>query len=158
MRTIKNELEDLSLKYISPENYEEISAKLKDKKSEREDDIQNMTNSLETFLKEQHVEGYQIKGRIKNIYSIYKKVISKSRTLDDIYDFLALRVIVNSVEDCYRVLGIIHGRWTPLPMRFKDYIAVPKPNLYQSLHTTIVGENGKIFEIQIRTYEMDKTI
>lgn len=157
MYQLKAELEDLSLKFISPENYEEISNKLREKNSEREDDIINMTNSIEACLREQKVEGYQIKGRIKNIYSIYKKAITKNKTLDDIYDFLALRVIVKTVEDCYRVLGIIHGHWTPLPMRFKDYIAVPKPNLYQSLHTTIVGENGKIFEIQIRTYDMDET-
>ena len=157
MYKLKAELEDLSLKFISPENYEEISNKLKEKNSERGDDIINMTNNIETCLREQKVEEYKIKGSIKNINSIYKKAITKNKTLDDIYDFLALRVIVKTVEDCYRVLGIIHGRWTPLPMRFKDYIAVPKPNLYQSLHTTIVGENGKIFEIQIRTYDMDET-
>ncbi|MBQ8292843.1 MAG: bifunctional (p)ppGpp synthetase/guanosine-3',5'-bis(diphosphate) 3'-pyrophosphohydrolase [Bacilli bacterium] len=157
MYRIKAELEDLSLKYLYPENYYEISNRLKEKKSEREDDILLMQNNIEQHLKENNVTGYEIKGRIKNIYSIYKKVVTKNKTLDDIYDFLALRVIVNTVEDCYRVLGIIHGRWTPLPMRFKDYIAVPKTNLYQSLHTTIVGENGKIFEIQIRTYDMDRT-
>lgn len=157
MYRIKAELEDLSLKYLNPENYYEISNRLKEKKSEREDDIKLMQNSIETHLKENNVTDYEIKGRIKNIYSIYKKVVNKNKTLDDIYDFLALRVIVKTVEDCYRVLGIIHGRWTPLPMRFKDYIAVPKTNLYQSLHTTIVGENGKIFEIQIRTYDMDRT-
>lgn len=157
MYRIKAELEDLSLKYLYPENYYEISNRLKEKKSEREDDILLMQKNIESYLKENNVTGYEIKGRIKNIYSIYKKVVTKNKTLDDIYDFLALRVIVNTVEDCYRVLGIIHGRWTPLPMRFKDYIAVPKTNLYQSLHTTIVGENGKIFEIQIRTYDMDKT-
>lgn len=156
MYRIKAELEDLSLKYLNPENYYEISNRLKEKKSEREDDIQLMQNSIEELLRVQNVKNYEIKGRIKNIYSIYKKVVTKNKTLDDIYDFLALRIIVESVEDCYRVLGIIHGRWTPLPMRFKDYIAVPKTNLYQSLHTTIVGENGKIFEIQIRTYDMDK--
>lgn len=157
MYRIKAELEDLSLKYLNPENYYEISNRLKEKKGEREDDIMLMQNNIEAHLKENNVTGYEIKGRIKNIYSIYKKVVTKNKTLDDIYDFLALRVIVKTVEDCYRVLGIIHGRWTPLPMRFKDYIAVPKTNLYQSLHTTIVGENGKIFEIQIRTYDMDRT-
>lgn len=157
MYRIKAELEDLSLKYINPENYNEISSRLKEKKSEREDDILLMQNNIDELLKKQNISNYEIKGRIKNIYSIYKKVTEKQKTLDDIYDFLALRIIVNTVEDCYRVLGIIHGRWAPLPMRFKDYIAVPKTNLYQSLHTTIVGENGKIFEIQIRTYDMDRT-
>lgn len=157
MYRLKAELEDLSLKYLNPENYYEISERLNEKKSEREDDIMLMQNSIDTLLKKQNLQNYEIKGRIKNIYSIYKKVTEKNKTLDDIYDFLALRVIVNTVEDCYRVLGIIHGRWAPLPMRFKDYIAVPKTNLYQSLHTTIVGENGKIFEIQIRTYDMDRT-
>ncbi len=155
MYRIKAELEDLSLKYISEKEYFEIANAISKKKSEREDDIAMMSNRIKTLLRGHGVIEFEIKGRIKNIYSIYNKVVTKGKTLDDIYDLLALRVIVKSVEDCYRVLGLIHGEWTPLPMRFKDYIAVPKPNLYQSLHTTVVGPNGKIFEIQIRTDEMD---
>lgn len=156
MYRIKAELEDTSLKYIAEKEYAEISHAIESKKSERVNDIEIMINQIEDLLKKHGVEDYQIKGRVKNIYSIYKKIITKNKTIDSIYDFLAMRIIVNSVEDCYRVLGLVHSVWTPLPMRFKDYIAVPKPNLYQSLHTTIVGNAGKIFEIQIRTYEMDQ--
>lgn len=156
MFRIKAELEDASLKYLNNQEYVEISKAIDSKKSERYNDIEGMTSELKKILDEHNVDNYQIKGRIKNIYSIYKKIITKNKTIDDIYDLLALRIIVNSIEDCYRVLGLVHAKWTPLPMRFKDYIAVPKPNLYQSLHTTIVGNNGKIFEIQIRTYDMDQ--
>ena len=156
MYRIKAELEDLSLKYICPEEYKEIAAAIKTKKSERNEDIILMSSNIESLLKKHGLLKFDIKGRIKNIYSIYKKIISKNKTIDEIYDLLALRVVVHTVEECYRVLGIIHGEWTPLPMRFKDYIAVPKANMYQSLHTTLVGPNGKIFEIQIRTEEMDE--
>ncbi len=156
MFRIKAELEDTSLKYLNNQEYSEISKAIDTKKSERYNDIEGMTSELKKILDSHNVANYQIKGRIKNIYSIYKKIITKNKTIDDIYDLLALRIIVNSIEDCYRVLGLVHAKWTPLPMRFKDYIAVPKPNLYQSLHTTIVGKNGKIFEIQIRTYDMDQ--
>ena len=155
MYRIKAELEDLSFKAIEPIIYEEILADTSTKKTEREDDIEVMTEQIVELLEKNHLSNYQIKGRIKNIYSIYKKIITKHKSLDDIFDLLALRIIVNSVEECYRVLGIIHSIWTPLPKRFKDYIAVPKSNMYQSLHTTVVGRNGKIYEIQIRTYEMD---
>ena len=156
MYRIKAELEDLSLKYIYPEEYKEIATAIKTKKSERNEDIILMSANIENLLKTHGLVNFDIKGRIKNIYSIYKKIISKNKTIDEIYDLLALRVVVHTVEECYRVLGLIHGEWTPLPMRFKDYIAVPKSNMYQSLHTTIVGPNGKIFEIQIRTEEMDE--
>ncbi len=157
MYRIKAELEDISLKYISKEQYDQISEAVDTKKSERYNDIDLMMSKITDLLDIHKVQNYQIKGRIKNIYSIYKKIVTKNKTMDDIYDFLALRIIVNTVEDCYRVLGLVHSVWTPLPARFKDYIAVPKPNLYQSLHTTIVGNGGKIFEVQIRTYEMDRT-
>ncbi len=157
MYRIKAELEDLSFKAIENEEYKKIAYDISSRKAEREEDIEGMIEVIDDLLKKNHLDGYQIKGRVKNIYSVYKKIISKNKSLDDIFDLLALRVIVNSVEECYRVLGIIHSIWTPLPMRFKDYIAVPKPNMYQSLHTTIVGKGGKIYEIQIRTYEMDKT-
>ena len=156
MYRIKAELEDLSLKYLKPEDYQEISRAIKSKKSEREEDIQIMTNKLDELLKSHDITEYSIKGRIKNIYSIYNKITSKNKTIDEIYDLLALRIIVPTIKDCYHVLGLVHGEWTPLPMRFKDYIAVPKSNLYQSLHTTVVGPEGKIFEIQIRTPEMDQ--
>ena len=156
MYRLKAELEDLSLKYLSPTEYEDIAHAIHAKKSEREEDINQMIKKMQAILDEHQVKNYDIKGRIKNIYSIYKKISVKGKTIDDIYDLLALRVIVETVEDCYRVLGLVHAEWTPLPMRFKDYIAVPKSNLYQSLHTTVVGYEGKIFEIQIRTYEMDE--
>lgn len=156
MYRIKAELEDLSFKAIEPEEYHKIASEITSRKAEREEDIEIMSSQIDELLKKHFITNYDIKGRIKNIYSIYKKIINKNKKLEDIYDLLALRIIVNTVEECYRVLGIIHSIWTPLPMRFKDYIAVPKPNMYQSLHTTVVGRAGKIYEIQIRTYEMDK--
>lgn len=156
MYRIKAELEDLSFKALEPEKYAEIAKEISFKKTERDEDVEKMISTVKGLLEKNHINHYDIKGRVKNIYSIYKKIITKNKTIDDIYDLLALRVIVDSVEQCYYVLGIIHSIWTPLPMRFKDYIAVPKPNMYQSLHTTVVGPAGKIYEIQIRTYEMDQ--
>lgn len=156
MYRIKAELEDLSFKALEPEKYTEIAKEISSKKTERDEDVEKMISTVKGLLEKNHINHYDIKGRVKNIYSIYKKIITKNKTIDDIYDLLALRVIVDSVEQCYHVLGIIHSIWTPLPMRFKDYIAVPKPNMYQSLHTTVVGPAGKIYEIQIRTYEMDQ--
>lgn len=156
MYRIKAELEDLSFKALEPEKYTEIAKEISFKKTERDEDVEKMISTVKGLLEKNHINHYDIKGRVKNIYSIYKKIITKNKTIDDIYDLLALRVIVDSVEQCYHVLGIIHSIWTPLPMRFKDYIAVPKPNMYQSLHTTVVGPAGKIYEIQIRTYEMDQ--
>ena len=156
MYRIKAELEDTSLRYINEEEYFDIKSAIESKKSERVNDIEIMIEKITTLLNNQNLHDFQIKGRVKNLYSIYKKIITKNKTIDEIYDLLALRIVVNSIEDCYRVLGLVHSVWTPLPMRFKDYIAVPKPNLYQSLHTTIVGNAGKIFEIQIRTHEMDQ--
>lgn len=155
MYRLKAELEDMSFKVLNRDEYFEIANIAGLKKVERHQDIEDMKSSIKELLEKQGIK-YEIKGRIKNIYSIYKKSITKNKSVDEIFDLLALRIIVDSVEDCYRVLGLIHGNWTPIPMRFKDYIAVPKPNLYQSLHTTIVGINGKIFEIQIRTKEMDR--
>lgn len=156
MYRIKAELEDLSFKALEPEKYAEIAKEISFKKTERDEYVEKMISTVKGLLEKNHINHYDIKGRVKNIYSIYKKIITKNKTIDDIYDLLALRVIVDSVEQCYHVLGIIHSIWTPLPMRFKDYIAVPKPNMYQSLHTTVVGPAGKIYEIQIRTYEMDQ--
>ncbi len=155
MYRLKAELEDLSFGVLYPEDYKNISGYVLTRKSERQDDIDFMKSNIKSLLDNHNIVGYELKGRIKNIYSIYRKLQDKHKSLDDIYDLLALRVVVNSISECYQVLGLIHSVWTPLPMRFKDYIAVPKTNLYQSLHTTVVGRNGKIFEIQIRTYEMD---
>jgi guanosine-3',5'-bis(diphosphate) 3'-pyrophosphohydrolase len=155
MYRLKAELEDLSFGVLYPDEYKNIQDYVFSRRSERQDDIDYMIKNIESMLDTHQIKGYEVKGRIKNIYSIYRKLQDKHKTLDDIYDLLALRVIVNSVAECYQVLGLIHSIWTPLPMRFKDYIAVPKSNLYQSLHTTVVGRNGKIFEIQIRTYDMD---
>lgn len=155
MYRIKAELEDTSFKVLYPDEYNTITKAVGEKKAEREADIHQMYDKINELLSTHNIKDYELKGRIKNIYSIYKKTITKNKTLDDIFDLLALRIIVPTIEECYHVLGIIHSTWTPIPMRFKDYIAVPKPNLYQSLHTTVVGIKGKIFEIQIRTFEMD---
>ena len=156
MYRIKAELEDLSFKALQPETYKEIANAIAYKKDQREDDIEYMKKALIKALNDNNITHYEIKGRIKNIYSIHNKMVTKNKSIDDIFDLLALRVIVDTIADCYRVLGIIHSMWNPLPKRFKDYIAVPKANLYQSLHTTVVGREGHIFELQIRTYEMDE--
>ena len=155
MYRLKAELEDLSYKYTNPEEYTRIFNMIKRHKAAREDDISKMVHRLDEILKESNFKKFDIKGRIKNIYSVCKKMSTKNKDFEQIYDLLALRILVPSIEECYHALGLVHSQWTPLPMRFKDYIATPKPNLYQSLHTTVVGLNGKIYEIQIRTYEMD---
>lgn len=156
MYKIKAELEDLSLKYLSPKEYQQIHDRIKETTSIREEDVHRMSHLIEELLKANNIENFQITGRIKNIYSISKKMRQKELDFDQIYDLMALRILVPTLEACYHVLGLVHSQWTPIPKRFKDYIATPKPNLYQSLHTTIVGLIGKIYEIQIRTYEMDE--
>lgn len=155
MYRLKAELEDLSFKYTNPDEYNKVYNMIKRHKAAREEDISKMVYRLEEILKENNFTKFDIKGRIKNIYSVCKKMRTKNKDFEQIYDLLALRILVPTVEDCYHALGLVHSQWTPLPLRFKDYIAIPKPNLYQSLHTTIVGLNGKIYEIQIRTYDMD---
>lgn len=155
MYRLKAELEDLSYKYTNPDEYTRVYNMIKRHKAAREEDISKMVIKLDEILKENNFTKFDIKGRIKNIYSVCKKMNTKNKDFEQIYDLLALRILVPTVEDCYHALGLVHSQWTPLPLRFKDYIATPKPNLYQSLHTTIVGLNGKIYEIQIRTYEMD---
>ena len=155
MYRIKAELEDTSFKYINKEKYQEIYNDINLQKKNRESDIENMRERIDEILQKNNIKDYKIKGRIKNIYSIYNKMTTKNLLLDQIYDLMALRIIVNSISDCYQVLGLIHSEWKPLPGRFKDYISTPKSNLYQSLHTTVLGIDGKIFEVQIRTYEMD---
>jgi len=127
---------------------------ISDTKLNREKDLNIMRTNLEYLLTENNVHS-DVNGRIKNIYSVYKKMVDRSKEFEDIYDLLALRIIVDSVEDCYRTIGVIHSKWTPIPNRFKDYIAMPKPNLYQSLHTSVIA-NGKVYEIQIRTEEMNQ--
>ncbi|WP_162146807.1 RelA/SpoT family protein [Acholeplasma granularum] len=152
----KAELEDRSLRYVHPAMYYKVSNLVKAKKEERENSINNVIAYIKDLFKESELSNFEIKGRIKNIYSIYKKMINSGRDFEDIYDLLAVRIIVDKVETCYQSLGIIHAHFTPIPKRFKDYIAVPKPNLYQSLHTTVLHSDGTLFEVQIRTKEMDK--
>lgn len=151
---IKSELEDLSLRYLKPDAYFDILEKLNAKKTEMDKDVEKMLNDVSTLLTEHNIN-HEIFGRSKSVYSIYKKM-QKGKKFNDIYDILALRVIVDTESECYLVLGLIHSKYKPVPNRFKDYIAMPKTNLYQSLHTTIFGVEGKLFEIQIRTHEMHK--
>ena len=152
----KAELEDRALRYVHPAMYYKVSNLVKAKKVERESNINNVIDYIKELFKESDLTNFEIKGRIKNIYSIYKKMTKDVRDFEDIYDLLAVRIIVDKVETCYQSLGIIHAHFTPIPKRFKDYIAVPKPNLYQSLHTTVLHSDGTLFEVQIRTKEMDK--
>ncbi len=155
MSKLKTELEDLSLKYLDPVAYDEIRAGIKQKKDEREQYVATIMDALENRLSELNIKA-QVTGRAKHFYSIFRKMFAQNKTIDEIYDLFALRIIVDSVADCYAVLGMVHEMYTPIPMRFKDYIAMPKPNMYQSLHTTVVGPNGTPFEIQIRTWDMHK--
>ena len=154
--SLKWELEDLSFKYLYPEEYHEIVVGLDKKREERLEFINKIKENIEVKLKEEGIEG-EVTGRAKHLYSIYRKMQRDNKTLDQIYDLFALRILVNSVKDCYAVLGVVHENYTPMPGRFKDYIAVPKKNLYQSIHTTLIGDNGTPFEVQIRTWEMHNT-
>jgi len=155
INTIKWELEDLSLKYLEPEMYYEIVDKLDATREEREDYLGKIIAEIEKRIKRVKIKA-DIVGRPKHIYSIYNKMTNKGIAFEDIYDKVAIRVIVDSVKDCYGVLGILHTIWKPIPGRFKDYVAVPKKNMYQSLHTTLLGEEGRPFEVQIRTADMHK--
>lgn len=155
MFRIKAEMEDIALKQTNPEMYYYVSGLVQEKKSEREDAINDVISDISTLLTENGMHNFDIKGRIKNIHSIYKKMVFQQRDFEDIYDLLAIRIIVDKVENCYHALGLIHANFTPIPKRFKDYIAMPKPNMYQSLHTTVLGHDGTLFEVQIRTHEMD---
>ena len=153
---IKWELEDLSLRYLEPEKYYELVEKVSSKRREREAYINKIIETLKVKLEEMDIES-EISGRPKNFYSIYKKMAIQGKDFEQIFDLTAIRILVDNIKDCYGVLGIVHTLWKPLPRRFKDYIAMPKPNMYQSLHTTVMGEKGEIFEVQIKTYEMHKT-
>ena len=151
---IKSELEDLSLRYLKPDVFYDIVEKLNTTKIERDRTVYEMQNEVSDLLTEHHIP-FEIKGRSKSIYSIYNK-LDKGKKFSDIYDLLAIRILVNTEQECYLALGLIHSKFRPLSKRFKDYIAMPKPNMYQSLHTTVFGIDGYLFEIQIRTYEMNE--
>ena len=153
---VKIELDDLSLKYLKPEVYYDLVEKINLKKSERQAFIDQIVGDVRAHIEKASINA-QIDGRIKHFFSIYKKMVNQDKTLDQIYDLFAVRIIVDTVRDCYAALGIIHEMYKPIPGRFKDYIAMPKPNMYQSLHTTLIGPNGQPFEIQIRTFEMHRT-
>lgn len=152
---LKNELEDLSFRYLNYNKYHEIARLVEEKKAERDIHISNMINEIEAELNAHKIK-YRIFGRSKHLYSIYKKMVTKNKRFDEILDLLAIRIITNNEVACYEILGYIHAKYTPIPGRFKDYIAMPKMNMYQSLHTTIVGDEGLIFEVQIRTEAMDE--
>lgn len=155
MYSLKWELEDLSFKYLYPEEYRELVEGINRKREERLKFIDMIMEEIRRDVKKQHIEA-EITGRAKHLYSIYRKMKRDNITLDQVYDLFALRVIVNSVKDCYAVLGVVHELYNPMPGRFKDYISVPKPNMYQSLHTTLIGPKGTPFEVQIRTWDMHR--
>ncbi|MCD7709636.1 MAG: bifunctional (p)ppGpp synthetase/guanosine-3',5'-bis(diphosphate) 3'-pyrophosphohydrolase, partial [Clostridiales bacterium] len=153
---IKSELEDLSLRYLDEEAYYDLVEKVAMRKSERDDYVQGLVDDVRRHIEEAGIKA-DISGRAKHFFSIYKKMVNQGKTIDQIYDLFAIRIIVDSIQDCYAALGIVHESYKPIPGRFKDYIAMPKPNMYQSLHTTLIGPNGQPFEVQIRTSEMHRT-
>lgn len=153
---VKIELDDLSLKYLQPDVYYDLVEKVNLRKPEREAFVNQIVKEVKEQMDEADIEA-EVNGRVKHFFSIYRKMVNQNKTIEQIYDLFAVRILVNSVKDCYAALGIIHEMYKPIPGRFKDYIAMPKPNMYQSLHTTLIGPNGQPFEIQIRTYEMHRT-
>ena len=153
---IKWELEDLSLRYLDPANYYDLVERVSKRRQERESYVKDVIETLSKKLDDVKIN-FDISGRPKNFYSIYKKMVHQGKAFEQIFDLTAIRIIVENIKDCYEVLGIVHNLWKPLPGRFKDYIAMPKPNMYQSIHTTVIGLRGEIFEVQIRTWEMHRT-
>lgn len=154
---VKIELDDLALKYLQPEVYYDLVAQIADKKKcPWEKYVKSIVAEVKQHMENAHIEA-DVQGRVKHFFSIYKKMVNQDKTLDQIYDLFAVRILVDSVKDCYAALGVIHEMYKPIPGRFKDYIAMPKANMYQSLHTTLIGPKGQPFEIQIRTYEMHRT-
>lgn len=156
MSKVKGELEDLSLRYLEPDKYYKLIDMVNKRRNEREALINSIIETLKENLDEVGIDS-EINGRPKNFFSIFKKMEIKGKAFDEIYDLSAIRVLVEDVKDCYGVLGVVHTLWKPIPGRFKDYISMPKPNKYQSLHTTVIDNNGETFEVQIRTYDMHKT-
>ncbi len=153
---IKTELDDLSLKYLEPDVFYDLVQQVNDRMTEREEFVQGIVDEVSKAMKDAGIKA-EVNGRVKHFFSIYKKMVNQNKTMDEIYDLFAVRIIVDSVRDCYAALGVIHEMYTPIPGRFKDYIAMPKANMYQSLHTTLMSSTGQPFEIQIRTEEMHKT-
>lgn len=153
---IKKELDDLALKYYQPEVFYDLVKQINDRKTEREEFVQQIVDEVASHMKNADIQA-EVYGRVKHFFSIYKKMVNQDKTVDQVYDLFAVRIIVDTVKDCYAALGVIHEMYTPIPGRFKDYIAMPKANMYQSLHTTLMGPSGQPFEIQIRTREMHKT-
>lgn len=153
---IKVELDDLSMSYLYPDVYKSLKDEVQSRLSSGEEFIKGVVNEVRKYMKDSDIE-CEVDGRVKHLFSVYKKMITQNKTLDQIYDIYAIRIKVNTVRDCYGALGIIHEKYKPIPGRFKDYIAMPKSNMYQSLHTTLIGPGGKPFEIQIRTYDMHRT-
>ena len=156
MSKVKNELEELSFRYLEPQTYESLRAKVDAKRRATEGLIGQLKTTIETKLREASIPFVEVDGRIKRLWSISQKLKRQRIELEQVYDFIALRIITSSVKDCYAALGIIHQTWSPVPGRIKDFIAMPRPNGYQSLHTSVIGEHGTPFEVQIRTMEMHR--
>ncbi|MEK9722441.1 MAG: HD domain-containing protein, partial [Rhodospirillaceae bacterium] len=152
MAAIRWELEDLAFKFLEPEEYEALSKKIRQSRKVREREILEMQRPLEEALEQAGIQA-TVSGRPKHLWSVYRKIASQSRPFEEIYDLMAMRVLTESLQDCYAALGVIHSRWTPIPERFHDYVATPKSNMYRSLHTTVFGPGGRRYEIQIRTEE-----
>jgi len=155
MSKVRGELEDLAFSYLDPVSYQSVLAQVEEKKATSDKFIREIIRAMETTFREQGIEA-QIEARIKRIHSTYEKLRRQQISLDQVYDFIAIRVLVGSIRDCYTVLGIVNNTWSPVPGRIKDFIAMPRPNMYQSLHTTVIGPDGRPFEIQIRTGEMHR--